>query len=363
MKQTEQERKGEGPAGRGGWLKGGAVLLLLAGLAAFFILAPSQAERGADGAAGTGSVDSDTVLPVRTVKAVSGTVQDYIRISGDIQAASTINVMPDTAGKLVRRLVRTGDYVRKGQVLAQVDPSRPGASFSLSPVEAPISGTVTEILAEVGETVSQGAPAARIGQLDQLEIEAFVSEKFVNRVEQGQRAYVHLESLSGRSLAAEVAEIAPVVNPKTRTLQVTLVFTQGPDGPQGLPAGAAAGVKAGMLADISLIIEEHAETVKVPRRAVLERGGGYFVYRIRDGRAEKADVVRGIQSRDAVEIRSGLEPGDRVAVSGTSRLADGLRVRVLEELEPLPAAGQVDARNREESRNLEESRNQGGSHD
>ncbi len=352
MNQTEQEKKREKHAGRGGWLKGGVVLLLLAALAAFFILAPSQAERAGDGSADgrreTGREPgntADSALPVRTVQAVSGTVQDYIRISGDIQAASTINVMPDTAGKLVRRLVQTGDYVRKGQVLAQIDPSRPGASFSLSPVEAPISGTVTEILAEVGETVSQGAPAARIGQLDQLEIEAFVSEKFVNRVEKGQRAYVHLESLPGRSLTAEVAEIAPVVNPKTRTLRVTLVFTQGPDGPQGLPAETGAGVKAGMLADISLIIEEHSGTVKVPRRAVLERGGSYYVYRIRDGRAEIAEVEKGIQSRDTVEILSGLEPGAQVAVSGTSRLADGLEVRVLEEMEPLPAAGQVDARN------------------
>ena len=270
-------------------------------------------------------------IPVTTVAAVEGTIQDYIKLSGDVKAASSVAVYPDVAGTLAAIRVEEGDYVSAGEILADVDPSRPGADYSNSPVDTPIAGTVTEVYNDVGDYVSTTMPVLEIGRLEKLEIDASVSERYVNRIAVGQRAFIETDALPGVRLAAVVSEISPVVDPTTRTMNFQLAF-----------AGGSTGVKAGMLADIILILEEKTGTVKVPEEVLTERMDGMYAFVLQGSSVERRSIETGIVVDGIVEILSGIDPGETVVASGQSMLTNGSMIQVIEEEEALSAAGNLE---------------------
>ncbi|MDR0289330.1 MAG: efflux RND transporter periplasmic adaptor subunit, partial [Treponema sp.] len=113
-------------------------------------------EQAADGPA------APPVSAVNTTAAVQGQIQDYISLSGDIVAGSTVDVYSDAAGKVAAVYAVVGQRVARGDRIAAVDPSRPGMDFQWGIATAPISGTVVALPAQVGMTISQAVPLARI---------------------------------------------------------------------------------------------------------------------------------------------------------------------------------------------------------
>ena len=307
-----------------------SVLILVAG---FFILAdPGTQSAGAPGS--DRLEDQQTAISVETIPAVAGKIQDYIMISGDIKAASSVSVYPDVSGTLDSIRVNEGDYVQVDQHLAYVDPSRPGAAYSNSPVEAPIAGTVTEIYTEEGESVSTSIPVLEIGRLENLEIQAYVSERYVNRVALGQKALIKTDGLPGVQLDAVVSEISPIVDQTSRTMEITLSFS-----------GSYTGIKAGMLADVILILEEKDNVVKIPEDALTERQDGFFVFVLKGSSVERRAIETGISIDGIVEITSGIEAGETIVSAGMTMLADGSLVKVVGENDPLPTAGNLEEDN------------------
>ena len=102
------------------------------------------------------------VFAVNTILVAQGPIQDYINFTGDIIAGSTVDVYPEMAGRVSQIFVNVGDRINRGARVAAVDPSRPGMTFLPSVSTAPIGGTVVAIPAQIGMTVSQAVPLARI---------------------------------------------------------------------------------------------------------------------------------------------------------------------------------------------------------
>ena len=73
-------------------------------------------------------------VSVKTMK--KETIQSTIKVTGDISSTSEINIFPDTSGKVTRILKNLGETVSKGEIIAYVDPSKPGSSYVSSPVTA-----------------------------------------------------------------------------------------------------------------------------------------------------------------------------------------------------------------------------------
>ena len=103
-------------------------------------------------------------------EAVSGQITDLLEVNGDVIPDSSVDLYADNSGKLSRLYVELGDYVRKGQIIAEVDPSKPGMSYTANPVKAAISGTVTSLPMDIGATVSTQVPLATVGQLQHLQV-------------------------------------------------------------------------------------------------------------------------------------------------------------------------------------------------
>ncbi|MGM0673432.1 MAG: efflux RND transporter periplasmic adaptor subunit [Spirochaetota bacterium] len=268
-----------------------------------------------------------TAFAVNTTQSVSGEIKDYIQLNGDVQAASSVDVYPDTEGEVVTMAVREGENVSKDETIAEVDRSRPGQQFVPSPVEAPISGTLVERYVDVGATVSPSAPIATIAETGELEVRTQVAERFISFIEVGQPATIVLAAYPGVRFDARVSELSPVVDPATRTMRVMLEFVE-----------RHSRVKAGMFVEIRLVTQHKRDIVKVQSDAVVQRFETPYVFvRSDEDTVEQREVSLGIQIGEQVEITDGLDAGETVVIQGQSLLEDGASVRVIDEIEPLPA--------------------------
>jgi len=271
------------------------------------------------------------VFAVNTTLAVKGQIQDYLTFSGDIVAGSTIDVYPEAAGKITEIFVSVGDRVRKGGRIASVDPSRPGMTFRQNIAIAPINGTVILIPAQVGMTVSQAVPLARISGGGALEIKINISERFISRIAMNQPCEITLDAWPGDVFRGNINEISPTVDLASRTMEARINIKD-----------SSSKLKPGMYAKVRVITEQKSNIVKIPSQAVINRFGEQFVYIIAKDKddpeiniVKKTIVVPGILIDEVMEIQKGLEPDQEIVIKGQTLLDDGSRVNIIERQTPL----------------------------
>ncbi|MDR0512833.1 MAG: efflux RND transporter periplasmic adaptor subunit [Treponema sp.] len=279
-----------------------------------------------------------TLFAVRTEYAEVRTLQAYIEVNANIVSSHQVAVLPDVGGLLTSMRVNLGDEVQAGQLLAQVDPSRPGAVFSISSVHAPVSGMVITNPATTGSTVTPATPLLTLALDGSIEIEAFIPEREVGQLRPGLGAEVRLEAFPGETFHATLTQLSPVVDPLSRTKRVILTFNNNTHQQR---------VSPGMFARIRLNTCTHQNVVSVPQEAVIEHRGRTVVYVLHTNESsiyandvlpampsgipfvEMREVSVGVNVNREVEITSGLQPGEAVVVQGKQFLTDGTPVRVL----------------------------------
>jgi membrane fusion protein, multidrug efflux system len=291
----------------------------------------------------------ETVFPVGVSTAVRGEMLDYLRVNGDVETSSAVDVFAETVGEVTSIPVRIGQRVERSQVVAEIDPSRPGQRFTPSPVRAPISGTVVSLPTQVGARVPQGQPVARIATTTDLEIRTHIPERYIGSVKLGGRAIVSLSAYPDARFNARVTETSPVVDPQSRTMELTLRLET-----------ADSRVRPGMFAQVRLITQEKSDTVKLPANAVVRRFDEDFVFLVVNGeqqedadsgedssedssevRVERRPVATGIEIDETIEILQGLSGGELVVVQGQNLLDDSARVNIVTEMDPLPREASV----------------------
>ncbi|WP_321990790.1 efflux RND transporter periplasmic adaptor subunit [Marispirochaeta aestuarii] len=282
---------------------------------------------GAQGAA----EEEETLFAVNVTKAVQGQLYDYLEVNGDIVAQSSVDIYADTSGKLFRLNVAVGDYVYKDQVIAEVDPSRPGQTFATSPVKSPITGTITRVPSDIGASISTAVPVATVSKVDSLEIKTGVAERYIARVRKGQEALVELEAYPQQWFRAFVSEVSPVVDPVTRTLAVTLAFRE-----------QDRRIKAGMFAKAKIIVENRQNVIKIPAECMIQRQGGNTVFVVTgESRVEARRIVPGILIDQKLEVVEGLRAGETVVIRGQTLLEDQAKVRIIDEIPGLEEADSI----------------------
>ena len=257
---------------------------------------------------------------VRVTPVSSGTIEKSIIINGEILARNQVTIFPTVAGRLVQMHRGIGDRVNRGDVVAMIDPSRPGEVFRESPVTSTVSGTVLNAPFHVGDTVTTQSGVFIVGDLSSLLVETFIPERFVGSVSQGMRAVLWLEAIPGETFNAQVREVSPVIDPVTRTLRVRLEFTNRD--PR---------IRAGMFATLSLITNRKVNVPVIERISVINTYGSWIVFVVdEENIARRREVTLGIDNEDFLEIISGVELGENVVSAGQNFLSDGDPVRVVE---------------------------------
>ena len=302
---------------------GAALSLLL-----LITLSVSGCKKGKDGGPGAAQA---TVFAVNTTTAVKGQIQDYIALSGDIIAGSTVDVYSDAAGKVAEVYVAMGQRVSRGDRIAAIDPSRPGMDFRWGVATAPISGTVVALPAQLGMTISQAVPLARISGGGALEIRLYVAERFISKMAMNLPCEITLDAWPGDVFQGSISEIAPTVDPASRTMEIGVNVSN-----------PGSKLKAGMFAKVKIITERKDSIVKIPASAMLSRFGEQFVFSIDHDSDDpektivaKKLVVPGILIDGVLEIQSGLAPDEEIVIRGQTLLEDGAQVNIVERLAPL----------------------------
>jgi multidrug efflux pump subunit AcrA (membrane-fusion protein) len=279
-------------------------------------------QNGGQRASGGGR--SASVVQVTAVQ--TGTIENSVVINGDVLARNQVSFFPTVGGKLVEARISIGDRVSRGDIVAMVDPSRPGEIFSFSPVLAAISGTVLQAPYSVGDTISTQSALFVVGDLSALRLETFVPERYVSSIRQGLGAQVRLEAIPGEVFFAEVDEVSPVLDPASRTIRIRLRFVD-----QQGRAAADPRIKAGMFATVSLVTRTRANVPVIPRTSVINTYGSWIVFIVDEGSIARRRVLElGIENEDLFEVLSGIELGDRVVSAGQNFLSDGDPVRIVE---------------------------------
>jgi RND family efflux transporter MFP subunit len=184
------------------------------------------------------------------------------------------------------------------------------AARDILSLTSPLAGTVTEVIARPGMIPSAGDPLVRVADLSQLVVYLRVAAAEAAEIRQGQSA-----RLAGGANAGQVRRIALQADPESRLVEVEVGFPP------------TAGLIPGTLATVMIEVAQAERAVQVPRAAV--RDGQVWLIGA-DGRVTRRAVQVGLQSRDRVEIVTGLEPGERVVVEGGALLSEGALVRIVD---------------------------------
>ena len=310
-----------------------SALLCFAGLMVF-VLSSCDRVRQVYGkkdkdAEGVETAQEAPVYAVNTTTAARGMIRDYLPLSGDIVAGSTVDTYSDAAGKVVRVYVAAGSQVRKDAPIAAVDPSKPGMNYVPSIAKAPIAGTVVSLPAQVGMTVSQAVPLARIAGGSGLEIRVYVAERFISKMALGLPSEITLDAWPGEVFRGSISEIAPVVDPASRTLEVKINVEN-----------RQSRLKAGMFAKVRIITQRKENIVKIPASAMMSRFGEQYVFSVdrsnpADPVVRRTPIVPGILIDGVLEVEQGLAADAEIIVRGQTLLEDGSRINIIEQTAPV----------------------------
>lgn len=257
------------------------------------------------------------VYTVKTQKVARQDIQEYMLINGNVKADNTISVYPDIGGKLVNVPVTLGTYVKRGQTIAEVDPSTPGTVYAKSPVYAPIEGYITSLPLTQGTTVSTSTAIAQIGNIKKLQIESKIPESNIAVLKNGLTAAVSLEAYKDVTFPAHVFRISPIVDETSRTKEIYFIFDT-----------ADARINAGMYVRIRLNTVLHQDVLSVPADAIVTESGKQYVYKLNtDSTVTKAEITTGVTVDAQTEVVSGISDGDSIVVNGMQVLTDGASVK------------------------------------
>jgi RND family efflux transporter MFP subunit len=193
------------------------------------------------------------------------------------------------------------------------------ANLGYASVSSPLKGVVVRKYVEQGDMAAPGAPLFSVEQQDPMKVIVDVGEQDLPHIQISQPAVVVFEAFGnkeGRSLTGQVETIIPSADPRSRTFQVRVVLNNT----DGL-------LQSGMFVRVQFH-KNNRPGVLIPVQAVVHEGQLQGVYVIDNNRVHLKWVRLGKTFGERVEVISGLQAGELIAISGLKTLRDGSKVEV-----------------------------------
>ncbi len=205
------------------------------------------------------------------------------------------------------------------------------------------NGYVTAEYAEEGAWVKTGDPVMEVIGLDEVEVQAFVTEQHVPFVKPGSTVRVEVPALPDEVFSGVVETVVPQADTKARTFPVKVLVQNviAPDGPL---------LKSGMYARVELPTGPRQVAVLVPKDALVLGGPQPIVYAVettddKSGKATPLPVQLGVATGNLIQVKGPLQAGQWVVVEGNERLRPGQDVVITGIQQPLlTAAAQEQAK-------------------
>jgi len=185
---------------------------------------------------------------------------------------------------------------------------------------SPISGIVSQRLAQPGERVAVDARILAVVDLSRLQLEAAVPASEIGRVKVGQPVAFRVDGFGAREFAGHIERINPSTIAGSRSINVYAVI-ENPDGT----------LRGGLFAQGGLTLERVEGALVIPAAALREELGQRFVYVLDGGVLKKKPVTAGAaDGAGRVQVLAGLAPGDRVVTRDLGTLREGAPARLVE---------------------------------
>lgn len=290
--------------------------------------------------------------------------------AGSLRAVRQVKLFNQEEGQVARVLVRQGDHVKRGQILARLDArllqaqldkaiaNRKQAEFELErtkklapkklisenallqvqtkleiskadesvlrtrldymTIRAPFNGDIAERLVEPGDVVSKHTHMLTIVDSSKLVTDVQVSELLVSRLNIGDRADVSIDALGGTVYPGKILRIYPTIDPATRLGRIEVLLDPVPQG-----------ARDGHFCRVTLY-SSGTRPLVVPSVSVRRDEIGEFVFVAdENGKAKRVPVVSGLRFARNVEIQSGLEEKQKVVSKGFLGLVNGQPIKVV----------------------------------
>ncbi|MCD6418038.1 efflux RND transporter periplasmic adaptor subunit [bacterium] len=304
-------------------------------------------------------------LRTRVVPARIGKIFRTVDYSGTIKGYREVPVAPGMSSWVTKILVKEGDKVRKGQLLARLSPEQLNqaeaqfraaeenynrmknllekgsisqqqfdqieagykaakAMYELAikntELRAPFSGIVASINSEEGEFFNAmmpmaGAPAVlTVVDLRKVKVECEISERDIVEVKTGQDAFMEVDAFPDTTFWGKVESVEHLADPMSGTYKATVVFENG-----------SGKLRSGMFATVHIITAE-ADSAIVIRQSAIVNDTLVFVS---DGEKARARKVKlGIENDSLAQVIAGIKVGEPVIIEGTLGLFDGAPIIV-----------------------------------
>ncbi len=308
---------------------------------------------------------AEKVPNVEVTKAIARDVPQESAYASTVQAYAVNNIMPQQGGRIRKINVEVGDYVQKGQILAEMDrmqldqlelqiqndhleyerlkslyeeggvsqsdfeTAELGYKLRKSNYEnlkentilrSPITGYVTARNFDAGDMFAMSAPLFVVQQVVPVKLLVGISESEYTKVKKGDDVKITVDAIPGKEFIGKVNRLYPTVDAATHTFKAEVVV-----------ANADKMLRPGMYARVTVNFGTR-HSIIVPDRALVkqEGTGTRFIYVLKeDNTVSYIPVTVGRHIGMEYEVLSGLEEGATVVVKGQSQLKDGVKVNVL----------------------------------
>lgn len=317
---------------------------------------------------------------VSTLQVESARFEHYLELQGDVQTKQNILLYPEMAGTLIQVLVREGDPVQKGQLLARIDDGgmssrleqlrtqtelaettferqkrlweqnigseiqylqaktnyeasvnavrQAEAQLAKASIRAPFSGIIDDVMQDEGSTVNPAAGTAvfRLVNLADMYVSVDVPESYLESVRPGKEVQIYLPVL-GESISTRVRQTGNFINPTNRSFTVEI------------PVPNQSGhIKPNLTARVRINDYTSEEALLIPPTVISENAEGeQYVYVAVDvdengiGKAEKRVITTGQSQGNEVEVLSGIAPGEHIITEGARRIREGQEIEIIEQ--------------------------------
>ncbi len=312
----------------------------------------------------THTVKENHAVSVSVQKVVRKNLMQTIDFSGRVYSKRSVNVAPSVSGNISAVLVKEGDYVHKGDLIAVMDSTQyrqakaqleslqktydrmltlkekgaiPDEDFNKVEagykaakagyefmqknyeIRAPISGFVTQVMKKSKELYSMmamgpGGPAIlRIVNTNFMRVQFDVSDADISKLKIGQKALISVDSFPNKLFRGKVVYISKEADMMSGKFSCE-VLVKNPKNE----------LRANQFANVSIVLKERKNVLVVPKDAFVKKVNAVFV--AKDDVAIKSEVKIGLTTKKELEVVSGLKENDLIITRGNVGLTDNAKI-------------------------------------
>ncbi len=318
------------------------------------------------------NLDNSNLRKVATKELKTEVFNHYLEVQGKLDGEENLGISAKTPGVVVDVLVKIGDKVSKGQVLAKLDDAILQQSLQqleanlnfvtelyekqknlweqkigsevqflsaknnkesiensiktlkdqidMTLIKSPINGSVEDVSVKIGQSAAPGLPLFRIINFSTTKVVADIAEAYAIKVNVGDEVLVKFPDLQ-KEIVAKISSASKYISPQNRTFQIEVrINTEN------------IGFKANMIAILEINDYQAENAIVIPINLIQNDQEGSFVFLAMKENpktiAKKVKVKTGQIYNGLIEVIEGLKAGDLLITAGQQDLQDGEAVRL-----------------------------------